>query len=421
MTRMICSCAVLSLMASVIPATLPAQTLTFAAPKTIKVTLPDSAGIIHFSAADFTGDGKTDYLLEAWNQGDLLDFALLVGNGSGGFTTEETNVPVPPNATGSAPEYVAADVNNDGKTDIITFQPGCTSPCAPNNKPGVVTVYLNKGGGRFVPSFRGTLPKNMDTISYAVADFNGDGHPDFAVLSTTDNPNPLEPVLSIFLNQEGGLFTQQNDPNLPNTTTVSPAFVGNVVAGNFRVKGRNDLVFSYDTNNSGSTPLEGWVYILPNNGKGSFGKPQLALTGAYGAFVPGDLNGDGLTDLVSGDPDGTRNLISLLATSGGKFTPGPVTHYYIEFLNQYALSDINGDGKLALILNGTNNNEQTNYAAAYPGNGNGSFNSSYYALHPTGEAGALMQIAPLTKGSLPSVMFQTAFDTLELYVNTTKK
>src|ERR1700749_4173689 len=47
MTRLLCTCAVLSLVASAAPAALPAQTLTFAAPKTINVTLPDSAGIFH--------------------------------------------------------------------------------------------------------------------------------------------------------------------------------------------------------------------------------------------------------------------------------------------------------------------------------------------------------------------------------------
>lgn len=421
MTRLRCSCAVLSLLACVAPAALPAQTLTFAAPKTIKFTLPDSAGATHFSAADFNGDGKMDYLLEAWNQGDLLDFALLVGNGSGSFTTEETNVPVPANATGSNPEYLVADVNNDGKADIITLQPGCTSPCTPNNKPGVVKVYVNQGSGRFVPTWTGTLPPNMDVISYAVADFNGDGRPDFAVLSSSDRPTPLEPKLTIFLNQQGGLFTEQNDANLPNTTTVSPSVVGNIVAGNFIVKGRNDLVFSYITNNNGNTPLEGWVYILPNNGKGSFGTPELALTGAYGDFVPGDLNGDGLTDLFAIDPSGSRNLISLLAKAGGKFAPGPVLHYTLEFWSQDALADLNGDGRLDLVLDGEYNSQPPAYGAAYLGNGNGSFNTSYHAFHPTGPwTEDPLQIAPLVKGNLPSIMFQTGSNSFELYVNTTK-
>jgi hypothetical protein len=142
-------------------------------------------------------------------------------------------------------------------------------------------------------------------------------------------------------------------------------------------------------------------------------------SGGGANFITGDVNRDGRTDLVYGGYP--RTVFDLLATSSGKFTQGPTTHYYIESVFQWALADLNGDGKLDLALSGTNSGPVP-YAALYPGYGNGSFNTSYKALHPSGPwVTDTMTIAPLIKGALPSVMFQTGPNTLELFVNKTVK
>ena len=364
-----------------------------------------------------------DYLLEAFNQGDQLNFALLIGNGSGGFTTEETNVPIP----GSL-NYAVADVNNDGKADIITFEPGCeTIPCS-NNMPnetdpnGVFKVYVNQGDGRFLNTYTGTLPPFLGAIVYAVADFNGDGKPDVAVLSTntTEAPKLYPAMLTVFLNEGDELFTQVEDSNLPADLDHVPPTVPDLVAGNFMEKGRNDLTFSYGRMSS-TGAVSAPVYTLPNNGKGGFGTPVLAYTipnlGAAN-FITGDLTGNGLTDLLYLN-GATDSATVLLAKSGGGFSQGASVHYNMAFPFNWSFADLNGDGKLDLAMSGTT---AANVAtvAIYPGNGNGTFSSTYKAIHPSGNETQLMQIAPLVKGALPSVMFQTAFASFALYVNTTK-
>jgi hypothetical protein len=432
MTRLLRSCALLALATSVAPAALFAQTLTFAAPKTFTVILPDSAGVFHSSAADFTGDGKMDYLLEAVNQGDLLDFALMVGNGYGSFTTKETNVPIPMDTENEElPDpYAAVDVNNDGKTDIITMDPGCqtsycrcdTTPCTPTSDlNGIFKVWVNQGNADFVNTYTGTLPPHLGSIVYAVADFNGDGKPDIAVLSTFTSTGKAYPaVLTVFLNKGDGLFTQTTDTNLPNMDMVPPA-VPDIVAGNFIGSGHKDLTFSYESITSkGATVL--YTYTLPNNGKGSFGTPVLAYSGGIADGVAIDLNGDGLTDLVTFGPNFTLQVY--FAKHGGGFTAGPRTPtYYNMFADQFGLTDMNGDGKPDLWISGGTRTGNANNAAIYFGNGNGTFNSSYKAIHPSGAGGGgdLMSVAPLAKGDLSSVMFQTAFDQFELYVNKTVK
>src|SRR5262249_40829323 len=70
---------------------------------------------------------------------------------------------------------VVADINGDGKPDVIV-----ASACNAHNCDGTIDVLLGNGDGTFQPV------KNIDSgltflSSVAVADVNGDGKPDLAV------------------------------------------------------------------------------------------------------------------------------------------------------------------------------------------------------------------------------------------------
>lgn len=422
MSRFIRFFAPLALVTITAPAALLAQTPTFTS-KSFTVNLPNSEGVDRFSAADFNGDGKMDYLLETYSQANPPNFALLIGNGSGSFTLQQTNVPVQPSF-----DYLVADVNNDGKADIITLQPGCQKGAGcngfsdQNNPTGSFKVYLNQGGGKFINSYSGTLPQ-LGSITFVPGDFNDDGKPDVAVLASTWNSGAtgIPPQLIVFLNEGNGLFTKHTDTNLPASMTTQPTNIGNLVEGSFTGAGHKDLLFSFESGFSDPAP-KAQIWILPNDGSGNFGKPKWAYTmnsTAPADFIFADLNGDGLTDLVylSGT---ARNATVLMAKSGGGFTQHTSVHYYIDFPIQTALADLNGDGKLDLMINGNNSGSTAGIAAAYPGYGDGTFNISYKAFHPSGGYG-FAAIAPLMKGDLPSVLFQPGYNRFDLYVNTTKK
>jgi hypothetical protein len=68
----------------------------------------------------------------------------------------------------------AADVNEDGRPDLIVSNP----------EAGAVTILLNDGGGRFHSAMVSPFNSGPSPNDFAVSDFNHDGHRDLAVVNT---------------------------------------------------------------------------------------------------------------------------------------------------------------------------------------------------------------------------------------------
>jgi hypothetical protein len=122
------------------------------------------------AVADINSDGKLD-LLTANNGNNTA--GVLVGNGNGTFQ------PIATYSTGdnSSPYNIAvADVNGDGKLDLLTANNG-------NNTAGVL---LGNGNGTFQAAINYDTRGN-NPIGIAVADVNNDGQPD--LLTTNRNSN----------------------------------------------------------------------------------------------------------------------------------------------------------------------------------------------------------------------------------------
>ena len=122
---------------------------------------------------DFNRDGKLDLAVpESSGSSDQL----YIGNGDGTFN--------PSTVFSGAQQYLAAaDVNHDGKLDLITDS-GC--------------ILLGNGDGTFVQGGCGGYAGGI----VGMADFNGDGNLDVAMASTQGT----SPVLSILVGQGDGTF-----------------------------------------------------------------------------------------------------------------------------------------------------------------------------------------------------------------------
>ena len=315
---------------------LPAGTLTAAA----GIALTGGSAPDSMVAGDFNGDGIPDLAIANSNGNNV---AVLLGNGSGGFTA----APGSPFAAGTGPRYVTTgDFNGDGFEDLAVA----------NYTSNNVTVLLGNGLGGFAAASGSPFATGANPASIAVGDFNGDGIQDLSVA------NSASASLTVLLGNGSGGFT---------LATGSPFAAGSVpysvAVGDFNGDGIEDLAA---TNfNSGT------VTVLLGNGSGGFaaasGSP-FAVGTQPRSVVVGDFDGDGNQDLAIANGV-SNNVTVLLGNGSGGFTSAAGSPFAAGTGPQSVVAeDFNGDGFADLAIANYNSNNVT----VLLGNGSGGFTAA---------------------------------------------
>src|SRR5712691_236088 len=238
-------------------------------------------------------------------------------------------------------------------TDIATARTASITILNPAPGGGTSNVAFFSVTKTIVPlaMTRNTIPTGQNPQAVVVADFNGDGKQDMAVLNGNAN------TVSIFLGNGDGTFQTP----LPSVATAAGGPLAAVV-GDFNNDGKLDLAVVVER--------VGEVSILLGNGDGTFQTHQDFVVGNNPVGLnAGDFNGDGKLDIVVANAN--DNTVSVLLGNGDGTFANKADYATGASPQTVAVGDLNGDGILDLVT--ANNNDNT--VSVLLGNGNGTFAS----------------------------------------------
>jgi len=295
-------------------------------------------------AADFNGDGAVDLAVSNANQGATgSSVSILMGNGDGTFGAA-VNYPV-----GWGPfSTEGADLDGDGDIDLTVA----------NCNDRSISVLLGNGDGTFTAHQTYTFPSGSWGIifEHTVADFDGDGDIDIAMIMLTPN-------LVVFMPNDGaGTFAS------PRVVDNVPGYPVDLEAGDFDGDGDSDIIVLYGP----QLFVGNTVRVLENDGNATFGSPQSSAVGGTDLIrPPADFNGDGILDIAVNRTANPGGYISVALGSGDR-TFGPVTNYAVSYPTGITASDFDGDGNIDLAVT---NASPFNTVSVMLGLGDGTFDA----------------------------------------------
>jgi hypothetical protein len=281
------------------------------------------------AVADVNGDGKPDLLVANYcasnsNNCSNGEVGVLLGNGDGTFQTAVTY-----GSGGFFADSVAvADVNGDGKPDLVVANTGGVPSCLGG---GGVGVLLGNGDGTFQTAVTYCSGGN-NPVSVAVADVNGDGKPDLVVAGI----NGIG--VSVLLGNGDGTFQ----------TAVTYGSGGyppeSVAVADVNGDGKPDILVANECVDE--CAITGNVGVLLGNGDGTFQTVVTYDVGNPTSVAVGDVNGDGKPDVLVVDP----RVGVLLGNGDGTFQTVVYYDPGAYGTESVAVADVNRDGKPDLVV-----------------------------------------------------------------------
>jgi hypothetical protein len=338
------------------------------------------------AVADVNGDGKPDLVVatECYNSSNCSNGGVdvLLGNGDGTFR----GAPIHGSGGYEAYSVAVADVNGDGKPDLLVAN-YCASSSNCSN--GEVGVLLGNGNGAFQPAVSYNSGGEY-AYSIAVADVNGDGKPDLLVANFYDAGNPDSGGVSVLLGNGNGTFQAA-------VSNISGGFGAySIAVADVNGDGKPDLVVANECYNS-SNCSNGGVDVLLGNGDGTFQSAvSYSSSGeiAYSVAIA-DVNGDGKPDIVVANQcyssaDCSNGGVDVLLGNGdGTFQPAVTYSSGAYRAYSIAVADVNGDGKPDIVVSNACSNAQCpipsyGSVAVLLGNGDGTFQPALTTSTPGG-------------------------------------
>jgi hypothetical protein len=357
---------------------------------------------------DVNGDGQQDLISNTLTSTNTPTptFTVQLGTPSGAFNPVST-ITAPTsfnigyqfmNVTVGATAYAVADINGDGKADLVFVDNNLT--VLYNGQPttfpdAIFFVALSNGDGTFQTPVPNTLPQiapigdfdNSITVSsIRIADVTGDGKPDL-ILNFNETSgkaaggpayNTYNQGIMVLPGLGTGLFnivpaiTYTYSSNTAPTIATLPVFTN---VADLNGDGKLDLITltpGFSTGTGATSQLQ----IFLGNGDGTFKTPtSITSANVYGTPVLIDLNKDTKLDLafLAETTAGQAQLVTALGNGDGTFqTPAVVNLAGGDAIRSASLAaaDFNGDNTIDLALIAP-----LSFSGLYYGNGDGTFQS----------------------------------------------
>ncbi|QDU66357.1 FG-GAP repeat domain-containing protein [Engelhardtia mirabilis] len=286
---------------------------------------------LNVALGDMDGDGDLDALValggtlqitpEGYNYYAQDGVRLLTNDGAGHFTGGAL-FEFPGFFDSSPVAAFLEDLDGDGDLDAAVALRQYTPDSL--HFSGGLWVFTGNGAGAITPQPIHMLPTTATEV--CMADFDGDGHLDFADLGGTSS---ISPTIQFAYGVGDGTFVN-GGPSLG-----GGIYAGGIVAGDWDGDGDADLATGYKYG----------LTTFINDGSGSFPTVGQSLTnlGYYlRGLSTGDIDGDGSPDLlaVSGGSSAARMLVN---NGGGSFALATSLPTSSQVYASH-LADTNGDG-----------------------------------------------------------------------------
>lgn len=295
---------------------------------------------IKVAIGDLDQDGIKDVLVTSTNDNKLSWYRNT--NGLGDFSEFQKVIT---SSLDSPRNGLIADINNDGKNDVLAYSISFEDMAARK-----IVQYMNQGNGIFGSEQLIFSSTTEDFTKMETIDIDNDGDLDILVSAYSG-------ILRLFKNNGNGTYAS------PISFADSAGFFAPTDVDN---DGDVDLVVA-------ASPTA-FFWLENTNGFGNFSAKHPITTnlGVPERFVIGDINNDGLREIIYTN----SNLGKMTLNANATF--GPQTSIsYLGNSNVLDMADLDNDGDLDIVCNTVPSNQNNPADAArfrwYENLGNGAF------------------------------------------------